>query len=157
MKQLFNSTMIEFYSDEDVAMPAIRKGELRRWLGAIAKQYGKRIGDLCYQFCGDERILSVNREFLDHDYYTDIITFDETSGDRLSGDMIISLDTVASNAEGMGISFAEELHRVMVHGLLHLAGLGDKTESEAEAMRQAEDRALLYLRTQLGDTPLLKG
>lgn len=149
--------MIDFYADEGMAMPSIRKGVLRQWLNAVAASYGKTVGRLCYQFCGDERILEVNRQFLDHDYYTDIITFDETQGSRLSGDMLISLDTVASNAEMLGVSFAEELHRVLVHGLLHLAGLGDKTEDEEAHMRRAEDRALSELHALLGvSTPLLK-
>lgn len=137
--------MIAFYTDEGLRPPRLQRTILKAWLTAVAKGYGKRIGNLCYQFCSDERILEVNRAFLQHDYYTDIITFDETEGDRLSGDMLISLETVASNAELLGVSAQEELHRVMVHGLLHLVGLGDKSESEAEAMRRAENEALALL------------
>lgn len=149
--------MIAFYSDEQVPMPALRKQALKAWLSSVAESYGKRIGNLCYQFCDDERILEANRQFLQHDYYTDIITFDETEGDKLSGDMLISLDTVASNAELVGSSYEQELHRVIVHGLLHLTGLGDKTDEEARLMREAEDKALYLLRDQLGEElPLFK-
>lgn len=139
--------MIAFYTDEGLKPPALRKTILKQWLTALARSYDRRVGELCYQFCDDERILEVNRQFLEHDYYTDIITFDECQGDILNGDMLISLDTVRSNAEGLGVSFAEELHRVLAHGLLHLAGLGDKTETEANAMRLAEEQALALLRT----------
>lgn len=148
--------MIDFYTDEGMQMPALRVMAVRSWLKEVASLYGKRIGSLCYQLCSDERILEVNREFLRHDYYTDIITFDETEGDRISGDMLISLDTVASNAEGLGVSFAEELHRVFVHGLLHLVGLKDKTEKESKRMRKAEDEALAIFYTKLAGKPLFK-
>lgn len=127
-------------------MPRLRRRIVKAWLREMAARYGRQIGELCYQFCDDERILEVNRQFLDHDYYTDIITFDECQGNTLSGDMLISLDTVRSNAETLGVAWAEELHRVMVHGLLHLSGLGDKTETEAAQMRQAEEDALARLR-----------
>lgn len=149
--------MIDFFTDERVAMPALRKGELRKWLSSVAMSYGKRVGNLCYQFCDDEHILEANRQFLAHDYYTDIITFDTTEGDRLGGDMLISLDTVASNAEGLGVSYEQELHRVLVHGVLHLIGLRDKTEAEAVAMRAAEDRALAMLVEQLAGKTLFRG
>lgn len=137
--------MISFYSEESVSMPRLRRLIVKSWLEAVARSYGKQIGELCYQFCDDERILEVNREFLQHDYYTDIITFDESEGDIVSGDMIISLDTVRSNAKLVGATYSEELHRVIVHGLLHLCGLGDKSEAEERAMRQAEDKALTLL------------
>lgn len=138
--------MIAFYADEDVKMPALRKTILKQWLQSLARSYNKEVGELCYQLCDDERILEVNRQFLDHDYYTDIITFDECIGNLLHGDMLISLDTVRSNAEGLGVSFEEELHRVFAHGLLHLIGLGDKSPEEAQAMRRAEEQALQLLR-----------
>lgn len=144
--------MIAFYTDEDVRLPRIPRRILKRWLTEVARSHGKRVGDLCYQFCSDERILQVNREFLDHDYYTDIITFDESEGDRISGDMLISLDTVSSNAEQLGIESLDELYRVIVHGLLHLAGLGDKTQAEEKQMRAAEDKALLLLRQMLSES-----
>lgn len=148
--------MIEFYSDEAIAEPRLHKTIVRNWLAQVAEQHGKRVGSLCYQFCGDERILEVNREFLQHDYYTDIITFDESRGERIAGDMLISLDTVATNAELMGVSYAEELHRVLVHGVLHLCGYGDKSEAEEQRMRQMEDEALALLRELLGERSYLK-
>lgn len=138
---------INFYSDEGINIDYLHPHRLRAWLNAVAEQHDCRIGNLCYQFCGDERILEVNRQFLDHDYYTDIITFDETRGRRLSGDMLISVETVASNADGLDIPFLDELHRVIIHGLLHLAGFGDKSPEEESQMRAAEDEALALLAT----------
>ena len=141
--------MIAFYSDDDVEEPRLHKKLLRSWIEEVARGYGRKVGELCYQFCGDERILQTNQDFLDHDYYTDIITFDESEGDRIAGDMLISLDTVRSNAEEAGASFDEELHRVIIHGVLHLCGLNDKAPGEPEQMRAAEDKALELLRSHL--------
>ena len=143
--------MIAFYSDEDVEEPRLRKKLIRTWIEEVAESYDRRVGELCYQFCGDERILQTNQDFLDHDYYTDIITFDESEGDKVSGDMLISLDTVRSNAEQLGTSYEEELHRVIIHGVLHLCGLKDKTPEDETAMRSAEERALALLRSELGE------
>lgn len=143
--------MIAFYSDEDVEEPRLRKKLLRSWIEEVARSYDRKVGELCYQFCGDERILQTNQDFLDHDYYTDIITFDESEGDRIAGDMLISLDTVRSNAEQIGTDYAEELHRVIIHGVLHLCGLNDKTDEDEERMRQAEESALSLLRAELGE------
>ena len=143
--------MIAFYSDEDVEEPRLRKKLIRTWIEEVAESYDRRVGELCYQFCGDERILQTNQDFLDHDYYTDIITFDESEGDVISGDMLISLDTVRSNAELLGNEYAEELHRVIIHGVLHLCGLKDKSLEDEERMRQAEESALSLLRAELGE------
>lgn len=143
--------MIAFYSDDDVEEPRLHKKLLRSWIEEVARGYGRKVGELCYQFCGDERILQTNQDFLDHDYYTDIITFDESEGDRIAGDMLISLDTVRSNAEQLGTDYAEELHRVIIHGVLHLCGLNDKTDEDEERMRQAEEVALSLLREELGE------
>ena len=143
--------MIAFYSDDDVEEPRLHKKLLRSWIEEVARGYGRKVGELCYQFCGDERILQTNQYFLDHDYYTDIITFDESEGDRIAGDMLISLDTVRSNAEQLGTDYAEELHRVIIHGVLHLCGLNDKTDEDEERMRQAEEAALSLLREELGE------
>lgn len=148
--------MIEFFTDGAVEMPPLREQEVKAWLEAVAERYDKQVGTLCYEFCSDERILSVNRQFLDHDYYTDIITFDYTKGRRLGADIVLSLDTVASNADMLGTPYAEELHRVIVHGLLHLVGLKDKSVEDAAKMRAAEEEALRLLSCQLGaGTPLL--
>lgn len=148
--------MVQFFSDESVEAPRLHKAIVKDWLRQVAERHQRSIGSLCYQFCDDERILEANRQFLNHDYYTDIITFDESRGNRIAGDMLISLDTVASNAQVVGVSFAEELHRVLVHGVLHLCGYGDKTEEEQQRMRLLEDEALTLLKALLGDKPLLK-
>lgn len=148
--------MVQFFSDESVEAPRLHKTIVKDWLRQVAERHQRSIGSLCYQFCDDERILEANRQFLNHDYYTDIITFDESRGNRIAGDMLISLDTVASNAQVVGVSFAEELHRVLVHGVLHLCGYGDKTEEEQQRMRLLEDEALTLLKALLGDKPLLK-
>lgn len=148
--------MIHFFGDEGVAVPPIRRAIVRTWLRELAATHKRRIGTLSYLFCNDEQILVANRDYLQHDYYTDIITFDTSEGEVISGDMLISLDTVKSNAEGLGIDEAEELHRVMAHGVLHLCGYGDKTEAEANRMRSLEDAALEGLYRLLADKPLLK-
>ena len=134
------------YQTDSVDMPDIQKQKTTQWIKAVAQAYGKRVGDIAYIFCSDERILEVNRQYLQHDYYTDIITFDYCEGNRLSGDLFISLDTVRTNAEQFaGGDYARELHRVIIHGILHLCGLGDKGPGERELMEQAEDRALALL------------
>lgn len=140
---------IEFYTDEGVPAPQLRLELVRQWLTDVAQHHGGRIGELCYQFCDDEAILRANREFLDHDYYTDIITFHRSTAKCWSADLLISLDTVRSNAQALGVDWALELHRVMVHGLLHLTGLGDKTPEEEAQMRRAEDEALALLLSRL--------
>ena len=134
------------YQTDSVDMPDIQKQKTTQWIKAVAQAYGKRVGDIAYIFCSDERILEVNRQYLQHDYYTDIITFDYCEGNRLSGDLFISLDTVRTNAQQFaGGDYARELHRVIIHGILHLCGLGDKGPGERELMEQAEDRALALL------------
>lgn len=143
--------LIAYYTDEDVEAPRLRERILRNWIREVAALYNRRVGELCYQFCGDERILQTNQDFLDHDYYTDIITFDESEGDVISGDMLISLETVRSNAELLGNEYAEELHRVIIHGVLHLCGLKDKTPADEANMRAAEDQALRLLHELLGE------
>lgn len=126
-------------------LPALNYGRLETWLEDVARSHGKLVGDLNYIFCDDEEILRVNRQFLDHDYYTDIITFDRTGRGVVRGDMYISLDTVKSNAEERGGDYAEELNRVIVHGLLHLCGINDKGPGEREIMEGHEDDALRML------------
>ena len=130
------------YNTENVKMPAIRKRDTSAWIRRVAASYGKKVGEVGYLFCNDEKILEVNREFLTHDYYTDIITFDYCEGDTLNGDIVISLDTVRSNAQQLGKDYSEELHRVIIHGILHLCGQNDKAPGERELMEAAEDKAL---------------
>ena len=130
--------MITFQT-EDIEMPAINEEQVREWIKAVAASYGKRVGPISYFFCSDQRILEVNLEYLQHDYYTDIITFDYCEGNRLSGDLFISVDSVRENALFYGTEFSDELNRVMVHGLLHLIGYDDHTEEEQKTMREKED------------------
>ena len=104
--------------------------------------YGKKCGDIAYIFCSDEKILEVNKAYLQHDYYTDVITFDYTEGDKISGDIFISVDTVRSNAEQFGTDYDEELHRIIIHGVLHLCGINDKGPGEREMMTRHENEAL---------------
>ena len=131
---------------QNTEMPAIDRPLLERWIVAVAAEHDRIIGALVYTFCDDERIIEVNREFLQHDYYTDIITFDYSRRKLISGDMFISLDTVASNAEQLGVDYADELHRVIIHGVLHLCGINDKGPGEREIMERHENRALELLR-----------
>ena len=131
------------YQTDGVAMPDIKKREVTEWIKQVAASYGKRVGEVAYIFCDDEKILEVNRQYLQHDYYTDIITFDYTEGPRISGDLFISLDTVRTNAEQFADGdYRRELHRVIIHGILHLCGINDKGPGEREQMEAAEDRAL---------------
>ena len=130
------------YNSDGISMPKIKKRATTAWIRSVAASYGKRVGDVGYMFVDDEKILEVNRQYLGHDYYTDIITFDYDDGDVINGDLVISLDTVASNAEMLGKTYEEELHRVIIHGILHLCGLNDKGPGERELMEAAENRAL---------------
>ena len=130
------------YNTKTVAMPDIDEAEVSAWLRQVAKSYGKVLGDVNYIFVDDETMLDINRRFVGHDYYTDHIGFDYSEGNALSGDIYISLDTVKSNAELFGVSQDEELRRIIIHGLLHLCGLRDKTDEERAEMQQAEDLAL---------------
>lgn len=131
--------MIRFFN-EDVDYKLPHKQKTRQWLTQQTSQEGYRIGELNYIFCSDEYVLQVNRDYLQHDYYTDIITFDQREeDDKLEGDIFISVDRVADNAQQLGIAPELEMRRVLAHGLLHLCGYGDKSEAEATAMRQHEE------------------
>ena len=123
-------------------MPKIRKRDTSAWIKKVAATYNRTVGEVGYLFCDDEKILEVNREYLQHDYYTDIITFDYDEGDQINGDLVISLDTVRTNAELFGKTYEEELHRVIIHGTLHLCGINDKGPGEREIMEAAENKAL---------------
>ena len=136
--------MITFHAD-NIPMPAIDFPKVEQWIKSTAAQYGYSVGELNYIFCDDEKILSVNREFLQHDYYTDVITFDYTTRTRVNGDIYISLDTVATNAKQVGAPFLHELHRIIIHGLLHLTGQADKTPESKAQMTAKEEAALRHL------------
>ena len=134
------------YQSEGVKMPAIKKRDINRWIKEVAATYGRRVGDIGYLFVSDEKILEVNNTYLGHDYYTDIITFDYDEEDIISGDLVISLDTVRTNAELFGKNYDDEHHRVIIHGILHLCGINDKGPGERELMEAAEDKALAMLK-----------
>ena len=133
------------YNAENVAMPKIKKRQTTQWIKAVAASYGRKVGEVGYLFVDDAKILEVNCEYLGHDYYTDIITFDYDEGDVINGDLVISLDTVRSNAELFHKTYDDELHRVIIHGILHLCGINDKGPGEREIMERNEDRALALL------------
>ena len=133
--------MIQFNCDS-IEMPALDERKVSRWIRAVAADYGFTVGNINYIFCSDERELEVNREFLGHDYYTDVITFDYSTSSTLNGDIFISLDTVRSNAEMVGVAFEDELLRILIHGVLHLTGQGDKTPESKAQMTEKENHAL---------------
>ena len=130
---------------DGVEMPRVDAAKIEKWISRVAGCYGRITGPLTYIFCSDDKILEVNRQFLQHDYFTDIITFDYSRGKLISGDMLISLDTVRTNAALVGASFDEELLRVIVHGVLHLCGINDKGPGEREIMEAEENKALQML------------
>ena len=130
------------YNADGVKMPKIRHRDTSAWIKRVAQAHGRKEGEIGYMFVSDEKILEVNRQYLGHDYYTDIITFDYDEGDVLNGDLVISLDTVRTNAEKFGKDYDEELHRVIIHGILHLCGINDKGPGEREIMEANENEAL---------------
>lgn len=134
------------YNTDGVGMPKIKKRLINRWIKAVAATYGRKVGDIGYMFVDDEKILEVNNDYLGHDYYTDIITFDYDEDDIISGDLVISLDTVRTNAEQFGKEYQDELHRVIIHGILHLCGINDKGPGEREIMEENENKALALLK-----------
>lgn len=136
--------MISFF-DEGVVSKLKQKRLLKTWIKEVVDSYGYSVGEISYIFCSEDYILDINRKYLCHDYFTDIITFDYTEGDVISGDLFISIDTVKSNAEILEVDFIDELHRVIIHGILHLCGFKDKTLKEETEMRAAEDSALRLL------------
>ena len=134
--------MISFLT-ENIKMPKIDRKAVRAWVTAVAATYeGRKVGNLNYIFCNDDRILEVNKEFLGHDYYTDIITFDYSEPGLISGDMFISLETVQTNSFKFHTSYDKEMMRVIIHGVLHLCGINDKGPGERAVMEAAEEKAL---------------
>ena len=133
--------MIQFIAEE-VKLPVLSKQKITRWIKDTAGVYGKRTGEIAYIFCTDKRILEVNRQYLKHDFFTDIITFDMSHGGFISGDIFISLETVESNAEEFKVSFEDELKRILIHGILHLCGQDDKTPELRLEMTRKENLAL---------------
>ncbi len=134
--------MVDIEYIEINEIPDVNPEFLFSWYTDVVSGYKKQVGDVTVIFCDDEYLLKMNREHLEHDYYTDIITFDYTEDRIVSGDLFISLDRVRENAETEGVSFQDEVHRVCVHGILHLCGLKDKSPEDELAMRTAENSAL---------------
>ena len=132
--------MISFLT-ENIKMPKLDRKAVRAWITEVAASYeGRKVGDLNYIFCNDDRILEVNKEFLGHDYYTDIITFDYSEPGKVSGDLFISIETVETNSFKFHTSYDKELMRVIIHGVLHLCGINDKGPGERAIMEAAEEK-----------------
>ncbi|MCI6894223.1 MAG: rRNA maturation RNase YbeY [Bacteroidales bacterium] len=133
------------YLAQQIEMPEFNQSAVNEWIEQVARNHNRVVGPLTYIFCSDEKILEVNRQFLQHDYFTDVITFDYSSHKRISGDIFISLDTVRSNAELFQRAYNEEFMRVVIHGVLHLCGINDKGPGEREIMEAHENAALALL------------
>jgi rRNA maturation RNase YbeY len=130
------------YLAEGTNVPAIPKRAVSAWIKTVAASRGQKTGDISYIFCNNEKILEVNRQYLNHDYYTDIITFDDSEADVINGDIFISIETVADNAREYGSTFRDELFRVMIHGVLHLCGQDDHAPADRAEMTRLENEAL---------------
>ena len=140
--------MIRFFN-KDIKFTLTDKLLLKKWIKEVVSSYGNRVGDINVILCDDPSILEINNQFLGHDYYTDIITFDYTEGDTINGELYISIDTVRANAEEYNQDFPDELHRVIIHGILHLCGLDDHCDEDIKEMREAENLSLKKLNTLL--------
>jgi rRNA maturation RNase YbeY len=143
------------YYTEDIKLPPIKKRIVSSWIKEVIKLFEKKTGDISYIFCPDEKILEINKQYLNHDYYTDIITFDYSEGNVVAGDIFISIDTVRSNSETYKTLYMEELHRTIIHGVLHLCGIDDKGPGEREIMENYENKALLLLPEEADKTDTL--
>ncbi len=136
-----------YYNYEDISQIDLNTELINKWISEVLRMHNGIEREITYIFCSDNYIIGVNREYLNHDYYTDIITFDYCEQNLISGDILISLDTVHTNAKDYNTTFTDELYRVIIHGILHLLGFKDKTSTEAKLMRQKEDEALELLKT----------
>lgn len=137
--------MAILYQAEGVKLPSMKRRKITNWIKIVADTYQKKTGDIAFIFCSDEKILEINNQYLQHDYYTDIITFDYSEDNTISGDIFISLDTVKSNANQFGTDYDTELNRIIIHGILHLCGINDKAPGEREHMTECENKALELL------------
>jgi probable rRNA maturation factor len=137
---------ISYCAEGTAKVPSFKKREMNSWIKTVADAHGKKIGEIAYIFCDDNHILQINKEYLNHDFFTDIITFDYTEGNIISGDIFISLETVQSNAVQFNASYEEELNRVIIHGILHLCGIEDKTPQARKDMEANENQALSLLK-----------
>lgn len=130
----------------DTEVPFLNKDKVRKWIHLVAERHQKKVGELSYVFCTDEQLLKINRQFLNHDYYTDIITFQTNDSEGIvSGEMYISTDRITDNAKTLHCPVYEEMHRVIIHGVLHLIGYKDKTDADAAEMRKWENDSLSLL------------
>jgi len=136
--------MIDF-NFEEIDKPNINLDLVEKWISNVITRNSKSVGDLTYIFCSDEYLLEINKEYLNHNYFTDIITFNYCEGDVVSGDIFISVDTVLDNANTFDVSFDNELNRVIIHGILHLIGFDDKTDEDQEEMTRQENISLELL------------
>jgi len=133
------------YNSNEAKIPAFPRRKISNWIKSVAFSLNRKVGEVSYIFCSDQKILEVNQDFLSHDFYTDVITFDYSSDNIITGDIFISIDTVQSNAIQYKTTFINELYRVIIHGILHLCGMRDKTVKEKELMRKQENVALSSL------------
>lgn len=132
------------FHNEDIAFVLPQKRLYKQWIEQTVLSHGKTVGELTYVFCSDEYLLEMNKTYLQHDYYTDIITFDYSEENNISGDLFISVDRVKDNAFKIGVSLQNEMQRVVIHGVLHLCGFKDKEKTDVEIMRKMEEKALLF-------------
>lgn len=132
--------MISFFSETEFSLD--NREEIAEWISGVVESEGKKLGDVSYIFCSDEYLLQLNKEFLQHDTYTDIISFDYSLGDQIHGEVYISIDRIKENAKKLNETVENELHRVIIHGILHYCGYKDKQADEIEAMRNRENQAL---------------
>lgn len=133
---------ILFDTEEELDIPLLDEEQVEKWINKVIVSHDRILGEIGYLFCSDKKILEINSQYLQHDYYTDIITFDYCEDDVVSGDMFISLETVGSNAKLFAVAYEEELLRVIIHGVLHLCGFNDETDEEKTTMRKLENEAL---------------
>ena len=133
------------FQNESVEFELSQPEKLSEWILAVLEKEGCQLQQACFIFCSDEYLLQLNQEYLNHDTYTDIITFPYSEPPLIEGDIFISIDRVKDNARRFGISFEKELHRVMIHGILHLCGYTDQSPDEKARMRKKEDEALMML------------
>ena len=135
------------FSNNNIVFNLKKKAKLKTWIKIITEKEKKVLGNLNYTFVSDESLLEINTEYLNHNTYTDIITFDYCEDKKISGDIFMSVDRIRENAKKFGVDFEEELHRVMIHGVLHLCGYKDKTKSDSDLMRKKENASLRLLKS----------
>lgn len=134
-----------YFHAEDVETPSIKQKKTESWIESTIQTEEKLSGEINFIFCSDDYLLEINKQYLQHDYYTDVITFDYTENNIIGGDIFISIDRIKENAEEFGKDETEELHRIIIHGVLHLIGYKDKSDKEKQVMTEKEDCYLSQL------------